>query len=412
MVNVFVGEFLFHPCPLEISGNTCSHNCIYCFANIRNTKRECKVKSTLNYLSSYSDKTYLKTLLNEGFPICFSNKSDPFSKNNYVQTLAIFEHLMARPNGVFIQTKGGHGIDDCLQIIGDHRNIVWYITVTTLNDGIRQKIDPNAPPTLERIALAEKLHNMGFMVIVAFNPLVEEWMPMTDLETICNRLKSCGIKHIIHEPLHINKKEADTFSQHKKDIYGEKVLLDACDLRRNVQYSRNATKYFMDNGFVPFKLAMPYRTNFFNDIREKLGPIFPNQWDFINYVFEKWDGKNSMEVTFSDYEKAITRHKKEFFYKPFVGSQMYMVRHAFNQWKGNDDVQAENTLIGVMKFHWNVRQCRTSMQNNALFKKITFNGNDKLDSDGNIILYFDGTIDPSYFDGSIKTAKRVHEVVC
>jgi DNA repair photolyase len=411
MVNVFVGEFLFHPCPLEISGNTCSHNCIYCFANIRKTKRECKLSSTLNFLKTYSDKTYMKSLLNEGYPVCFSNKSDPFSKNNYIQTLSIFEHLMQRKNGVFIQTKGGYGIDQALQIIGERRNVVWYITVTTLKEDILAKIEPNAPPTHERLELAEKLHKMGFMVIIAFNPLVEDWMPMSDVETICDRLKHAGIKHIIHEPLHLNQREVETYPQSIKDRYGEKVLADACDLRRNVQYSRNMTIYLKDNGFIPFKLAMPYTTELFNDIRERLGLIFPNQWDFINHVFEISNGK-PREITFDDYETAITKYNKDFFYKPFVGAQMYMIRHAFNQWKGNDDVQAENTLIGVMRFHWNTKQCRTSMQNNALFKKVTVNGSDKLDKNGNIILYFDGTIDPSYFDGTIKNIKRVHELIC
>jgi DNA repair photolyase len=360
MINVFTGEFLFHPCPIEISGNTCSHNCIYCFANIRKTRRECKLKSILNYLKTDSNKTYLKSLIHEGYPICFSNKTDPFSKNNYIQTLSIFEHLMALKNGVFIQTKGGYGIDETLRIIGPRRDVVWYITCTTLKDEIRRKVEPGAPDTETRLQLAEKLHKMGFMVIIALNPLVEEWLPMSDIDIILNRLKKVGIKHIIHEPLHINKKEAETFGKEKREIYGEKVLTDACNLTNNRQYSRNVNEYLIKNGFSVFKLGMPFGTELFNDIRKKIPLIFPNNWDFINDVIaSKKTGPR--EVKFSDYLKAITKYNKDFFYKPFNGAQMYLIRHAFNQWKGNDEAQNINTLVDVLRFHWNNKQCRTSM---------------------------------------------------
>lgn len=39
MLDVYYGEFLINPIPLELSLNYCSHKCAYCFANVNQPGR-------------------------------------------------------------------------------------------------------------------------------------------------------------------------------------------------------------------------------------------------------------------------------------------------------------------------------------------------------------------------------------
>jgi len=67
---------------------------------------------------------------------------------------------------------------------------VWKTPFTCADDELSKKLEPNAPPTSERLDWAVHLAEMGYMVILAFNPLVEKWMPKKALETI----GACPIK--------------------------------------------------------------------------------------------------------------------------------------------------------------------------------------------------------------------------
>lgn len=84
MIVNFIGEFLFHPAPLEMSGNTCTHGCAYCFANIRKESRYAKINSAFNQLKRREIKTFVDHLIQNGYPICLSNSTDPFSATDYV----------------------------------------------------------------------------------------------------------------------------------------------------------------------------------------------------------------------------------------------------------------------------------------------------------------------------------------
>ena len=47
----------------------------------------------------------------------------------------------------------------------------------------------------------------------------------------------------------------------------------------------------------------------------------------------------------------------------------------------------------VLKVVWNAKKIKQSLQHNALFRKrVDADGNDILDEDGNITLYFDGVV--------------------
>jgi len=386
MIDEFIGEFMFHPAPLEISGNTCSHNCCYCFANIRKECRYLDLKSFINQINKKECKTFKDYLLKEGYPICLSNKSDPFSETNYIQTIEIMRQFTRIKNGLFIQTKGGKGIDETLEIIKG-KPVVWYITITTLNEEIRKRIEPNAPSTEERLQLAEKLKNLGYLVIIAINPILEEWMPFGDIDVLLERCYKIGIKHICTEALHLNPKEVASFSQSRKNHFKQSEIDYAVD-RKNFQvYVKKVIPYIQAKGFHVMKLGMPFETNFFEDIRKAYGKIYPNQYDIINYAHKNGTGVYSFDDFYN-----VTVDNKPFFETPFKQVNAYIVKASIHEWAKDEEAKKIFTLKEVLRYIWNNGKIKSSMQRNQAFRLLVDNGQICKDEKNNVLLYFDGHI--------------------
>lgn len=387
MIQNFIGEFMFHPAPLEYSGNTCTHGCAYCFANIRKESRYAKIKSCLNQLKRTEIRTFTDYLIQNGYPICLSNKTDPFSATDHHNTISITQHLAQKDNGIFWQTKGGHSIDKVLDILQDKKEQVWYITITTINEDISRRIERNAPTPESRFLLAEKLIGLGYLVILALNPLVEEWCGEDDIKKIIDRCKKIGIKHIVIEQLHLNKKEIATFSEYRKNQFKTEELEKTLEHKKDLAYARKIVDFIESEGLLPMKIGMPKVSHFFDDIRTKLKKISPNHYDVINYC-----NVNKGILTFDKFKEIVMKDNEEMFKTPFNGFKGYIFKASFKVWKGNNEAQNIRTLEEVLKYHWNEASIKCSIQHNALFRRVKENGKDILDENGNIKLYFDGTI--------------------
>lgn len=391
MIQNFIGEFMFHPAPLEYSGNTCTHGCAYCFANIRKESRYAKINTALNQLKRITPITFTDFLIQKGYPICLSNKTDPFSATDYVNTISLAKHLKNKSNGIFWQTKGGKGLDEVLEILKDKKEQVWYITLTTINPETSKRVESNAPTPEERLQLAERLVKLGYLVIIAFNPLVEEWMPKQDVDNVIIRCKKIGVKHLVVEQLHLNEKEIASFKPNRRSKFKEEELAKTLEHKQDLKYARDIVEHIESSGLMPMKIGMPKQSYFFKEIREKLGKISPNHYDVINYCFQKNKGEGVV-LKYADFVNIITSGTEEIFNADYNGFKGYIFKASFNVWKGNKEAQSIRTLKEVLKYHWNEKSIKCSLQHNALFRKLQKDGKDVLDENGNIQLFFDGTV--------------------
>ena len=131
MLERFIGAYLFQPAAFDYSSDTCRNGCAYCFANINQAERAGNLQGAIKKFYKKEIKTYDDMLLRDGYTICISNRSDPFTERNWRDTVAICQHLVNIPNGIYIQTKCGPGMDEALDILGDKKPVI-YITVTTI----------------------------------------------------------------------------------------------------------------------------------------------------------------------------------------------------------------------------------------------------------------------------------------
>lgn len=381
MIDPFYGEFLLHPSPLECSGNTCSHNCCYCFSNIRRSCRYSNIKQTLTQLKNFqSSNTYKNTLIKEKYSICLSNRTDPFSKTNYIETLSMLEYLKNLENGIFFQTKGGYGIDEAFDILKDKKNILFYVTITSKNNDILKLIEPNAPSYEEKLELIKKAKNNGYNVIVAFNPVVKNWLPEKDFYDIVSDVNKIGVKNFIFQKLYLSKNDIKGFTEDRKKRFEDEILIDAVKkTSENQYYLQSLVVELIKRGNNAVAFGMPFKTDLFKDIRSTLGKCFPSNYDVINYCFDN----KVKQITFNDYKKVLNENQNDLFNKEFKGLSTYIFRIARQVWKGNDKIQSIRTINDVLNAYWNYKQISGSLQNNKLFSVAQ-----EKDDENNLILNF------------------------
>jgi len=382
MIEVFLGGYLFHPAALDYSGDTCLNGCVYCFANINKESREGNLKGAINSFYKKKPTTYKDMLLAEGYPILVSNRSDPFTPKNQRESIALFTHLSERGNGVFIQTKTGPGMDECLDLMGNRRDMVVYITVTTMRDDIAAIVEPNAPPPSARLATAKRLHGKGYLVLIAVNPCTEAWMPRKDLETLCKEMKKEGMNHICIEMLDIKQKRLSLLSEKRKACFG--AALETLGAK-NRDYVRECTQYLIAKGFAVAKKGMPFRSSLFDDMKSRLGKTMPVMQDFVNYCFDKYP--SGTVLSYPEFESVIARDG--IFTKTISQNNIrdYLLRSGFVSWKDNQQIHSHKELLRVV---WNDPRHRISIQNHSLFQVIGKNGKADLDEGGNVRLFWDG----------------------
>ena len=386
MLTDFTGGYLFHPAALEYSGNTCTNGCAYCFANINTNERESKLKSAIKYFYKKDPVTYMDYLIHFGYPVCVSNRSDPFSKANLLDTSALFTHLAQLKNPIFIQTKCGDGMEDIISLLGDRRDVVIYITITTINDDISRRVEPNAPVSSKRFEIAKKYHDAGYLVLIAPNPLTESWMPRGDLEVFQQTMRVAGLNHVCLEILDMSRTRIKTLSDKKRQMMGEQALAD-CQSKAVFGYVRECTESFIQNGFSVAKKGMPFRTTFFDDVKARLGKTMPVLQDFINYCFDKKGDGPGVVVTYDEFEKVICQ--QEIFNARVEQNTLrgHLLRSGFDVWKDNQQVHSHKQLLRIL---WNDPRGRLSIQNHCSLRVIGKNGTPEKDADGNVKMFFSG----------------------
>ena len=381
MLERFIGAYLFQPAAFDYSSDTCRNGCAYCFANINKANRSGNLQGAIKKFYKKEIKTHDDMLLRDGYPICISNRSDPFTERNWRDTLALCQHLVNIPNGVYLQTKCGPGMDEALDILGDKKPVV-YITATTIRDDIAAVIEPNAPPPSERLRIAKDLHRRGYLVVIAVNPCAEQWMPAGDLEILCNYLKESGIRHIVIEMLDMSRNRIMVLTRSRIDRMG--AALDDCRTGRGRMYVRECTEYLIKAGMIVCKKGMPFRSSFFDDIKARLGKTMPVMQDFVNYCI---DNRKAGPVTFEEFDRVIRQGRGGVFDMTTDKSAIrdYLLRAGFVSWKANQHVPTHRDLLRIV---WNDPRHRISIQKHCLFRLT-----DKKDPEGNAVLWFDGKAD-------------------
>lgn len=299
-ISVYYGEMLISPIPLELSFNFCSHRCRFCFANLNKPDRKADVKATMRLLKNFREReSFESLLLRLGYPVVVSNRVDPFAHSNYEQAVPVLATMTEIGIPVAIQTRGGRGIDDALSFLPPS---VWYVSICTLDDEARKRIEPGAPTTDSRFILIEKLVSRGHRVVLGFNPAIREWQP--DPTALFRRAKAAGAEGAWIEKLHFNHVQIGNLSAKDRGALTEPLIARARQRRSSVdwQYFEEARHEACEAGLSVFSVGQPNPSDFFRPYRETYSKTFPVLQDFVNWA---WREKHE-ELYFGDFAEVMT----------------------------------------------------------------------------------------------------------
>ena len=343
MIIPYYGMVLFSTTALELSLNPCSHRCAYCFSRLNAYQRKASFQSIMNLIKDFRNRnTYTAKLLQEGYAVCVSNRSDPFAESNYREMIPIIEAMTSQNIPIMFQTKGGKGIDDVLSFIPPSH---WYITICSEDDKLMKEIEPGAPSVSERFKLIEKLVSKGHSVYVGINPAVERWVK--DVDHFTKRIKESGAYGAIFYPLHISGYQKGRQTQTEKELLSfvkikkDRQIIEQEDAFQKKLYL-SCKKYDLAvNGWLygeKSTIHLPYQ-----QLYKKCLPVFH---DFFNWVIDnKKDGDfvffdefllsmlrdiPNFEIPLRDYCMGQDRHLQKTIAIPSQGNFEQLMRYAWN----------------------------------------------------------------------------------
>jgi DNA repair photolyase len=203
MLSPYYGAFMYHPIPLHLELNYCSHICSYCFANLNSPKRRTDMSQVMGLMKDYKNRDSLVArLLQDKYPVLMSNLVDPFAASNYKQTLPFLEWLTGEGIPVSFQTRGGLGVDDAMQVVG---RTMWYVSIPYVNEEIKKQLEPASPTLKSRWELVDKIIARGDKVMVGINPYDPEFLPGGDYEALLKQCVEHGVTSIAIYFLHLNR---------------------------------------------------------------------------------------------------------------------------------------------------------------------------------------------------------------
>jgi len=179
-------------CPPKLTFNPytgCDHACVYCYASryIPKFFRCSPKKDLIPRLKREAAKL-------KGELISISNSSDPYpSLEAETGLMRKCLEILSRCNcKIQVVTKSNIVVRD-IDFLKKKPSMVT-LTITTDNDNISKIIEPNAPPSSQRLKTAETLIRKGIPTSVRVDPIIP--FANGNPENLVETLASIGVKHI------------------------------------------------------------------------------------------------------------------------------------------------------------------------------------------------------------------------
>lgn len=385
VIEPFWGELGHVPVPMEVSHNFCSHKCAFCFANLNSPNRKADVEGIFRQLKNYRNQSsFASLLLQKKMAVAVSNKTDPFAHSNYKITLPMLELMAQDKIPVFMQTRGGTGVDEALKILPP---TLWYVSITHTDDAIRKLVEPGAPSIERRWELVDKLHALGHSVLIAVNPYAKQWV---DNDVMLKRLEAHKPAGIVLQLLHLNSKQIANMSAKEIANMGPEVM--TYSRKRNDDPAQIEAMEALHDGATSLGIRVknynqPSKINTAGQIyRDVYGDaVFRDRQGFI-----EWCRANKADfdtVTFKQYETYFFEGfpfdpRERFPIRSYLTSQSKEMREGVH-------VPSQLSFRDVLRTQWNMPEARSLMTRAACFAILAEGEGDTMafprDKEGNLV---------------------------
>ncbi len=167
----------------------CSHSCIYCYARFmkRFTGHDEEWGKFVDIKINAPELIPAKTTKYKGKSFFLSSITDPYIplEKKYELTRGVLEKLIPLQPNIGIQTKSNLIVRD-IDLLKKFTECEAGLTITTLDDNIRKKIEPFTSSIQNRIEALMKLKEAGIKTYVFIGPILPL---LTDWKSIINKTK-------------------------------------------------------------------------------------------------------------------------------------------------------------------------------------------------------------------------------
>lgn len=189
-------------CPDKYSLNPytgCGHRCIYCYATYIPNFFEPRRKEDL---VERMEKDLQK--IPKGSLISISNSSDPYlpMDKKYKDTRECLNLLKGREMRTLVVTKGIHVKRD-IDILKE-MDVAVTVSLCTLKDKVKKKLEPNAPSPQKRLDLVKTLAAEGIPVGIRFDPIFPE-LTEDEIPAVVKEVDKARAEHIVSSTFKVRR---------------------------------------------------------------------------------------------------------------------------------------------------------------------------------------------------------------
>ena len=210
----------------------CEHGCIYCYA--RNTHTYWGYSSGLDFETKIVVKTNAADMLDKKLsskswtpaPIMLSGNTDCYQpvEKQYQITRQLLEVFWDYRHPVGIVTKNTLILRDLdlLQKLAKHQLVNVAISINTLDDTLRQLMEPRASAIPKRLLLVKKLVDAGIPVTILAAPIIPG---LNDHEIIplVQKCHDMGARRIHHMVVRLNGDIGEIFTNWVQKTYPDRA---------------------------------------------------------------------------------------------------------------------------------------------------------------------------------------------
>ncbi|MBS1266312.1 MAG: hypothetical protein MAG795_00279 [Candidatus Woesearchaeota archaeon] len=211
----------------------CMHSCIYCYARFmkRFTGHKERWGEFVDVKINAPDLIPAKSTKYMGKTVFLSSVTDPYIalEKKYKLTRQILKKLIPLEPNLSIQTKSDLVLRD-IDILKQFSNCEVGLTITTLDDNLRQQIEPKASPIQNRIRALKRLNKAGIKTYVFIGPILPY---LTDWKKIILKTKLYS-DHYMFENLNVR---GSIWNSIKKWL--KKQHLELIEKYKKIYFSKN-----------------------------------------------------------------------------------------------------------------------------------------------------------------------------
>jgi DNA repair photolyase len=210
----------------------CEHGCIYCFA--RPSHGYWNLGAGLDFETRIFHKPGLAPLLDrelaapgyECKPINLGANTDPYqpAEREHGTTRALLEVLLAHRHPVTIVTKGALVLRDLdlLAALAERRLCSVAVSLTTLDDGLKRRLEPRAAAPRARLRVIRELAGAGVPVTVLLAPMIPA-LNDHEMEQLLQAAAEAGAKHAGFMLLRLPHELGMLFEQWLREHYPQRA---------------------------------------------------------------------------------------------------------------------------------------------------------------------------------------------